>query len=84
MAIQHLIKRQLGGKLKELQALIAQRPGASRTAIAEEVCERFGFLDARSRPQSSSCRKALSELAGAGSIELPASRRAPRKRPQRN
>jgi hypothetical protein len=74
MAIQHQIKRQLGGKIEELQSLIAERPGVTRTALAEELCERFGFLDARSKPQRSSCLKALRELAAAGSIELPASR----------
>ncbi len=82
MVIQHQIKRQLGGRIEEIRTLITERPEASRTAIAEELCERYGFLDARSRPQTSSCRKALRDLSEAGSIELPASRRAPRKRPQ--
>ncbi len=76
MVIQHQIKRQLGGRIEEIRTLITERPEASRTAIAEELCERYGFLDARSRPQTSSCRKALRDLSEAGSIELPASRRA--------
>ncbi len=74
MGIQHQIKRRLDGHLDELRALIAQRPEASRTALAEELCERFGFLDARCEPRRSSCLKALRELAQAGRIELPASR----------
>jgi hypothetical protein len=82
MRVQHQIKRQLGAKSEEVEALIRQRAGASRTAIAEELCERYGFVDAHSRPQTSSCRKALRDLAQAGSIELPASRRAPRNKPQ--
>jgi len=75
MAIQNQIKRRLGGSLGELQTLIAERPEASRTAIAGELCERFGFLDARSKAQHSSCLKALRELENAGHIELPESRR---------
>ncbi|MCA1600332.1 MAG: IS4 family transposase [Acidobacteria bacterium] len=74
MRIQHQIKRTLNGRVDELRVLIADRHGASRTAVADVVCERFGFLDARAKPQRSSCLKALRELAQGGRIELPASR----------
>ena len=75
MVIQHQIKRSLDGKLEELRALILARPGATRTAIADELCQRFSFLDGRGRPQRSSCLKALRDLAQAGRIDLPASQR---------
>lgn len=72
MAIQHQIKRRLGGELDELRTLVGQRPQATRTEIADELCERFGFKDARGKAQRSSCLKALRELAGAGHFTLPA------------
>lgn len=85
MRIQHQIKRRLQERLVEVKALIAERAGSTRSAIAEELCHRLGFLDGRLRAQSSSCRKALGELARSGHIELPASRCAPRRkaRPRR-
>jgi len=71
MAIQHQIKRRLRAELDELRALMGQRSEATRTEIADEVCERFGFLDGRGKAQRSGCLKALRELAGAGHLALP-------------
>lgn len=77
MAVQHQIKRQLREQVGELQELIAGRPEATRTAIAEQFCERFGFLDGLGNPQRSSCLRALRELERAGLINLPAASRRP-------
>lgn len=82
MMVQHQIKRRLLERLGEVEALLAQRPDSTRSAVAEELCRRFRWLDARSRPQSSSCRRALVELARTGHIRLPASRRPPRRKPR--
>lgn len=43
----------------------------SRTELAELACERFGFHDARGRPQVASCRKALRDLEAEGYFSLP-------------
>jgi len=42
-----------------------------RSELAEAVCTKFGFLDARGRRQRSGCLKALRELEGAGHFSLP-------------
>lgn len=48
-----------------------------RTQLAEAVCERFGFYDARGRAQVAGCLKALRALERRGSLELPAARSCP-------
>ena len=45
---------------------------SSRTHFAAELCERFGFRDARGKPQVGSCLKALRDLEQKGEFELPA------------
>ena len=76
MAIQHQIKRQLSGKIPEISALIGQKPQATRTALARQLCERHGFRDAGGRLQLSTCLKALRDFDAAGLIDLPEARRA--------
>jgi len=72
MTIQHRIKGRLRGELDEVRALVGQRPEATRTELADELCRRFGFVDARGKVQRSGCLKALRELAEAGHFALPA------------
>lgn len=42
-----------------------------RTDLANEVCQRLGFIDARGQPQRSTCLKALRDLEAAGHFVLP-------------
>jgi hypothetical protein len=74
--VQHQIKRTLLGESALMQVReLAQANGVEhRTALAERVCQRFGFIDARGRAQRSGCLKALRELERAGHITLPAPR----------
>ena len=43
----------------------------SRTALADAVCQDFGFLDSRGATQKAGCAKALRELEQAGHFVLP-------------
>ncbi len=54
------VKRELGSKRTR-----------SRTALAASLCRRFGFRDARGRPQVFSCLRALRDLEGKGHLRLP-------------
>ena len=76
MHVQHQIKRTLldASALEQVRALAREDGVAHRSALAQRVCERFGFIDARGRPQRSGCSKALRELERAGHIVLPAPR----------
>lgn len=76
MAIQNQIKRQLQSKLSEIKTIIVCNREANRTAIANILCEHFDFVDARSKPQTSSCLKALRDLDSCGDIKLPKPTRA--------
>ena len=53
------------------EALLADTT-CSRTRLAGELCERFGFHDARGELRVGSCLKALRDLEGQGEFELPA------------
>jgi len=48
------------------------RGGSSRTRLAIDLCEGFGFEDARGKPRVSSCLKALRDLEQVGEFALPA------------
>jgi len=74
MDTQNQIKRQLSepGTLEQVRALAAS--ASHRSALAEQLCERFELRDSRGRAQRSTCLKALRELQRAGMIELPAPR----------
>lgn len=76
MRVQHQIKRTLSQPqaLQRLQGLAHGGGFAHRTALAEEVCAAFGFLDGRGQAQRSGCLKALRELERAGRVSLPAPR----------
>ena len=79
MQTQNLVKRTLStpAALEQVRLLAAQAP--HRTALAEQVCERFELRDARGRTQRSTALKALRELEGAGALTLPAAKFAPRR-----
>ena len=62
------------GSERRLGAILRREPNAGRIGIARRVCEVFGFLDARGKPQLSGCLKALGAVERSGRIPLPASR----------
>lgn len=74
MEVQQQIKRTLSRPENvELicQLLTDGREGLVRTALADQLCERFGFLDGQGNKQRSTCLKALRELERAGNFRLP-------------
>ena len=74
MDAQNEIKRTLKqeASIEAIRGLLAQQEHRSRSAVAESVCQHFGFFDARQRTQTAGCVKALRELERAGHIVLPA------------
>ena len=74
-----MIQSQILGTLRKpdserrLGAILRREPNAGRMGIARRVCEAFGFLDARGKPQLSGCLKALGAVERSGRIPLPAS-----------
>jgi hypothetical protein len=80
MQSQNLLKQTLNTceALDVIRILAAQAP--HRTALAERVCEHFGFRDALGRTQRSTCLSALRSLERAERLTLPVSRNA-RRRP---
>jgi hypothetical protein len=75
MEIQSQIKRTLSApeNIELVSALLktdyaGPRP---RTDLANEVCQRLGFIDALGKTQSSTCLKALRDLEAAGHFVLP-------------
>ena len=82
MVIQNQIKRSLKQRkaIEYIQWLLKDNPDWSRSKVALQVCDYFGFSDPQSRPQSSNCLKVLRELDYAGEIKLPESRTTPGKK----
>jgi len=73
MQVQNQIKRTLSRteNLEQIRQML-DGPGALlRTGFADDVCERFGFFDARGDKQRSTCLKALRDLAKKGHFVLP-------------
>lgn len=70
---QSLIKDTLGQaeNLGEIRRLLENDAAPNRTALATLVCDRFGFMDPRGRPQLATCLKALRDLEGEGHFTLP-------------
>jgi hypothetical protein len=68
---QNQIKRTLREAGDFVRQFLAERPEHSRNALAAELCQHFGFHDARGMAQQSTCLKALRELADEGSLLLP-------------
>jgi hypothetical protein len=76
MKTQNQIKRTLSrpAEVAYICRLVESNPDFHRSDLAGDVCERFGFYDARGRPQVSGCVKALRQLEAAGHFILPAAR----------
>jgi len=81
--IQNQIKRTLSEpeNISYVSELLESGAVAHRSGLAGQVCERFGFHDARGRAQLAGCLKALRELEGAGHFRLPAGRTSPQRKP---
>lgn len=75
MTTQHEVKRTLREQIETVRGWLNQWGEKSRTAVADEVCVRMKFLDARGRGQRGTCLKALRELEAEGRCKLPAPRR---------
>ena len=73
MKAQNQIKRTLfrPENLDEIRQMLACPGGLRRSVLADDVCERFGFLDARGDKQRSTCMKALRDLEEIGHFVLP-------------
>ncbi|MDH3380207.1 MAG: IS4 family transposase [Gammaproteobacteria bacterium] len=82
MVIQNQIKRTLSQRrnIEYIQDLLKGNPEWTRSKVALEACDYFGFSDPQGRPQSSSCLKGLRELESAGHIKLPESQTTPGKK----
>lgn len=81
--IQNQIKRTLSvaESLRVVRAVLEDDGERGRTQVADQVCEHFGFYDARGRAQRSGCLKALRELERAGHFRLPKGGAAERRNP---
>ena len=82
MVIQNQIKRTLNEPkhIEYIQGLVKDNPKWTRSKVALQVCDHFGFSDPQSRRQSSNCLKGLRELESAGHIKLPESQTTPGKK----
>ena len=80
---QNQIKRTLSKpeSIGYVRGLLESDALAHRSELAAQVCERFGFQDARGRAQLAGCLKALRELEGGGHFSLPAVHTAPQRKP---
>ena len=74
MNTQNQIKRTLSQpeSVEYVRGLLECKQFLHRSALAEALCEQFGFHDARGRQQLSGCLKALRKLEAAGHFVLPA------------
>lgn len=76
MAVRIPILRQLcePDAIERVGHLVAADPELHRTGLADQLCDEFGFVDARGERQRSSCLKALRELEARERIALPVAR----------
>ena len=75
MEIQNQVSRILRDDLARLREVLDEavtQGVGSRGQVADRVCEAFDFRDGRGRWQRASCSRALSDLAAAGHVSLPA------------
>jgi len=86
---QNQIKRKLSEatSIEYVCGLLEVNDIPHRSALAADVCDRFGFYDVRGQPQQAGCLKALRELEAVGHFRLPparanAGRRSPRRLPE--
>lgn len=75
MEIQNQVKRTLSTpqNLEQIRLILDGPEAPLRTALANQVCELFGFLDAQGKKQLGTCLKALRDLEKAGHFVLPPS-----------
>lgn len=73
MFAQNQIKRKLSeaASIEIVRDVLKQREFKDRTAVAGEVCARFGFQNRAGKPQRSGCLKALRKLEREGHFVLP-------------
>ena len=57
--------------LADIRTLIAAHPGASRRALSQRLCERWGWRQANGQLRDMVCRSLMLALHRAGHIELP-------------
>jgi hypothetical protein len=76
MNVQNQIKRTLSqpNAIKYVAGLLKVNKFVSRRELANFLCERFEFYDARRQTQRGGCIKALRELEAAGHFTLPVAR----------
>ena len=81
MNTQNLIKRKLSQpeSITVVRQILEAYDDLSRSAIAQRVCERLEFFNARGNAQRAGCLKALRELEHAGHFVLPRPRRCPKR-----
>lgn len=75
METQKQIKRTLTRPeaIELIRSVLDSNNNLNRTQLADQVCEHYGFFDARGTPQRSTCLKALRELERHGHFVLPSS-----------
>ena len=73
MDVQNQIKRALSKPeaIEYVRLLLEGDEFFTRTALAEVVCEEFGFQDPRGKDQIGGCLKGLRELEAKGWFQLP-------------
>lgn len=73
MVLRRQIQRRLAqpDAVEAIRQLVEVQPSMHRTELADRLCDRFGFLDARGRRQRTGCLKALRVLASRGLFALP-------------
>jgi len=74
METQNQIKRTLAQPeaIAHIRSVLDGNDIMHRTMLADQLCEHYGFFDARGTPQRGTCLKALRELQEIGQIVLPA------------
>ena len=79
MKKQKQIKRTLSQPeaIEHICNMLNTTDGISRSELADEICEQFGFINPRGAKQRAGCLKALRELNFAGKIILPPPSRKP-------
>ncbi len=73
MVLRSHIQRQLARRdaLRRVRQLVAAHPEMHRTALADRLCDEFGFIDARGSRRRAACLKALRVLASRDLFPLP-------------
>ena len=67
-------------RIDEIQRVISENPGITRSEVSERVCELWGWQSPTGVRKTISCRDMLRALDAAGKINLPPPRAAPRMR----